>query len=366
MDKIPSFKVNHILLQEGIYVSRVDRVGGEDIVTYDIRVYAPSTAPQNIADGAGFHTIEHIGATYFRGNRCKFHKDVIYFGPMGCLTGFYLILKGNHPIKEVWDEVKNMFEHVIGTETIPGKSKEECGRASYHNLSTAQDIATRYLRILYEGVTQERTQYPIGKVLFLCATKEEERILLSTVPDFLTAIFCTGIGKVNAAVVAAKMIEDFQPDYVVSFGFAGGMPKTGCPTIIEKGSIVCADKVFYHDVWCGSPNKLGQVQGFPAFFKCQVNEEITEFVSMCVTKARYTRMATGSVATGDSFVTRKEDVYKILTIDNNAVCVDMEAAAIAQVCHEKGIKFSAYKVISDMIGEGDQMEEYFKSVERYG
>ena len=179
MDKIPSFKVNHKQLKQGIYVSRVDE---PNITTYDIRVIEPGdvylddVVPDTLL-GPAFHTIEHWGATYFRSKACEFNKDVIYFGPMGCLTGFYLILKGTHSITEVWEETAKMFTNLTAIQSIPGASAEECGRYGFHDLASAKRLAWHFLNVLNEGPVPERTTYPIGKVLFLCAMEEEaERI----------------------------------------------------------------------------------------------------------------------------------------------------------------------------------------------
>ena len=386
MEKIPSFKVNHNLLKEGIYVSRVDRVGDENVTTYDIRVFAPNTDPflpeiTNEPDiiGCAFHTIEHIGAAYFRSEDCSFHDDVIYFGPMGCLTGFYLIVKGKHEIKEIWSETFKMCCHIIACQNIPGCSEEECGRSYYHDIDKAQRIAKRFKSILEEGPTESRTVYPLGKVLILCAMKEEADIIKEglfkdgvssdSIP-FTAVVEVVGIGKVNAAVNATKFIEKHNPNYVVSFGFAGGISNPGDVFVVKKGTFAIAEKVFYHDVWCGEPNAVGQVQGYPPYFECEKNNKIMNEIYVAVSNDRKNypigSLKIGSIATGDSFITSQKDVIRILGIDPRTICVDMEAAAVAQVCYDNNVPFLAYKLISDVIGEGDQMKEYFKSVERYG
>ena len=105
-NKIDSFKVDHTKLKRGIYISRVDNVGGSGVVTYDIRVCEP--AKKEYMDPKVAHTIEHIGATFFR-TKSKFKDNVVYFGPMGCMTGFYLILSGYKKTDEVWNEVRSLF-----------------------------------------------------------------------------------------------------------------------------------------------------------------------------------------------------------------------------------------------------------------
>ena len=367
MDKIPSFKVNHKLLKEGIYVSRVDRVGDEEVTTYDIRVFAPNTntfLPEitNEPDiiGRAFHTIEHCGATYFRSESCSFHDDVIYFGPMGCLTGFYLIVKGKHEIKEIWSEAFKMCCHIIACENIPGCSEEECGRSYYHDIDKARRIAKRFMSILEEGPTESRTVYPLGKVLILCAMEEEAKILRDKKAPFDKIVEVVGIGKVNAAVKAAGFIEKYNPNYVVSFGYAGGIQNS----TVKKNDLIVGNRVFYHDVWCGEPNLLGQVQGCPQYFDCVENTTISNFIALAV-DITSRGVHDGAIATGDSFITKKEEVQRIKQIYWNTLCVDMEAAAIAQVCYDNNVPFLAYKIISDIIGEDGQMEQYSKTVKNY-
>jgi S-ribosylhomocysteine lyase len=157
-DKIESFKVNHLKLGTGIYVSRKDRTANGDVITtFDIRVCRPYAARP--MDSAAVHTIEHIGATYLR-TKSELKNDVIYFGPMGCLTGFYLILKGDLTPKDIWDEVVRLFREVYYSTAIPGASKIECGNYEFHNLHKAQEIADLYLRdTLYRGPLAENTEY---------------------------------------------------------------------------------------------------------------------------------------------------------------------------------------------------------------
>lgn len=142
MEKISSFKVDHRYLQPGIYVSRVDVVGEDEITTYDIRmIQVNKDLP---IDPAAMHTIEHIGATTLRNGPLK--NDVIYFGPMGCMTGCYLILKGEHTIEEVRQTVIGVMCLISNWEMdIPGASEKECGNYKFHNLSLARNYAKDYV-----------------------------------------------------------------------------------------------------------------------------------------------------------------------------------------------------------------------------
>lgn len=361
MDKIPSFKVNHKLLKQGIYVSRVDE---PNITTYDIRVIEPSDVYLDdvvpvVLLGQTFHTIEHWGATYFRSKVCEFNKDVIYFGPMGCLTGFYLILKGTHSIKEVWEETAKMFTNLTAIQSIPGATAEECGRYDFHDLGSAKRLAWNFLNVLNAGPDPERTTYPIGKVLFLCAMEEEAKRIKDKKAPFEKIVEVVGIGKVNAAVNAARLIEKYNPNYVVSFGFAGGIEP-----FVHKNDIVRGNRVFYHDVWCGEPNLFGQVQGYPQFFECCVNKAISDFIVIAL--GTYSQIRTGAIATGDHFVTKPSEADRIRAIRLDTLCVDMESAAIAQVCYDKKTPFMAYKMVSDIVGEEKQIENYDQTVHSGG
>ena len=128
--------------------------------------------------------------------------------------------------------------------------------------------------------------------------------------------------------------------------------------MLKGATIIDATDVFYHDVWCGEPNKPGQVQGYPQKFKCAVRPEITQIVLDTIKDKPVRAIDYGSVATGDSFVTSRDEVKRINAIDPTAKCVDMEAAAIAQVCYDKKIPFMAFKIISDVVGSENQVKDY--------
>lgn len=156
MEVIPSFQIDHTDLKPGIYVSRKDFVGGEPIVTYDIRMihvnHEPAISP------AAMHTIEHLAATFLRND--DYWKDyVIYWGPMGCLTGSYLIVKGDHDIEEIRDVMIAMFMFIINfSGDIPGATREECGNYTLHNMDEAKYAAKRYMEVL---VNEYDWEYPV-------------------------------------------------------------------------------------------------------------------------------------------------------------------------------------------------------------
>ena len=157
MNKIASFTVNHLTLIPGLYVSRIDKVNDSFVTTFDIRVTRPNTEP--VMDNPGIHAIEHLGATFLRN-----HKDwkdlVIYFGPMGCRTGFYMILSGEYQSLDVIDLVKEMFEFIINYEgVIPGASAIECGNYLDLNLSMAKFYARKYKMEVLDDFTKEKYNY---------------------------------------------------------------------------------------------------------------------------------------------------------------------------------------------------------------
>ena len=144
MERIKSFQVDHLTLLPGLYISRIDTMDGFTFTTYDIRVTRPNFEP--VMDTSVCHTIEHLGATYFR----NYYKDLtMYFGPMGCRTGFYLLFKGNKGVDEMKPIIKDMFKFVVDFEgKIPGQSAVECGNYLDMNLDMAKYYAKKYLKEL--------------------------------------------------------------------------------------------------------------------------------------------------------------------------------------------------------------------------
>ena len=141
MKKIESFKVNHITLDTGIYVSRKDSESGVTVTTFDLRFTRPNREP--VIDMPALHTLEHLGATYFRNSDIA--EKVVYFGPMGCRTGFYLLLFGEHTSEEIYERVLGFCDFVINFEgEIPGASAVECGNYSEQNLEMARFYAKMY------------------------------------------------------------------------------------------------------------------------------------------------------------------------------------------------------------------------------
>lgn len=142
MKKIASFTVDHIRLQPGLYVSRKDRVGKEVVTTFDLRITSPNDEP--VMNTAEVHTIEHLAATYLR-NREDWEDRVLYFGPMGCRTGFYLLLAGDLSSRDILGLVKECFVFIRDFEgEVPGASARDCGNYLDMNLPMAKYWAGRY------------------------------------------------------------------------------------------------------------------------------------------------------------------------------------------------------------------------------
>ena len=154
MNKIASFQVNHLDLLPGLYLSRQDRQDQCTVSTFDLRVTAPNREP--VMDTPAIHTIEHLGATFLRNSSRK--EEIIYFGPMGCRTGFYLVVFGDQTAENVYPLVLDMCDFILGFEgEIPGARPEECGNWSEQNLNMAKYYIRRYRSELTEN---KRTQYP--------------------------------------------------------------------------------------------------------------------------------------------------------------------------------------------------------------
>lgn len=158
MKQIASFDVNHLELLPGIYVSRRDKAGDEILTTFDLRMTRPNFEP--VMNTAEIHTIEHLGATFLRNDE-EYKDRVIYFGPMGCRTGFYLILAGSYESKDIVPLMVRMYEFIRDFEgEVPGASAICCGNYLDMNLPMAKYLADKYLSEVLYGITEERLNYP--------------------------------------------------------------------------------------------------------------------------------------------------------------------------------------------------------------
>ena len=158
MERIASFQVDHIRLNRGIYVSRIDEINGNYLTSFDIRMKLPNREPViNIAE---LHTMEHLGATFLR-NHSVWKEKIVYFGPMGCRTGFYLILKGKLESKDIVELMKELYKFMAEFKgDIPGATAIECGNYLDQNLPMANYEAKKYLEETLENLGEENLNYP--------------------------------------------------------------------------------------------------------------------------------------------------------------------------------------------------------------
>ena len=158
MDKITSFTINHLKLLPGVYVSRKDKAGDTTVTTFDIRMTRPNFEP--VMNTAEVHTIEHLGATFLR-NHTEYKDRVLYFGPMGCRTGFYLLLCGDYESRDIVPLMKEMFAFIRDyRRDVPGASARDCGNYLDMNLPMANWLADRFLREVLDSVDDSRLLYP--------------------------------------------------------------------------------------------------------------------------------------------------------------------------------------------------------------
>lgn len=158
MEKIASFTIDHIKLKPGVYVSRKDVVSDQIITTFDLRMTSPNDEP--VMNTAEVHTIEHLGATFLR-NHKEFGTKTIYFGPMGCRTGFYLLLAGDYESKEIVPLITEMYTFIRDFhEEVPGASAKDCGNYLDMNLGMANWLAKRYLDEVLTNISEDRLIYP--------------------------------------------------------------------------------------------------------------------------------------------------------------------------------------------------------------
>ena len=158
MEKITSFTIDHIKLLPGVYVSRKDKVGAETVTTFDLRMTAPNREP--VMGTGQMHAMEHLGATYLR-NHENWKDRVIYFGPMGCRTGFYLLLAGDLESHDIVGLMTEMWEFIRDFRgEVPGASPKDCGNYADMDLAAANEMAAHYLDTVLYGIGEDRLVYP--------------------------------------------------------------------------------------------------------------------------------------------------------------------------------------------------------------
>lgn len=158
MEKITSFTIDHIKLVPGLYISRKDMAGETPVTTFDIRMTNPNEEP--VMNTAEVHTIEHLAATFLR-NHPDYKDHVLYFGPMGCRTGFYLLLTGDYESRDILPLMREMFAFIAGfTGEVPGACAKDCGNYLDMNLPMARYVAKKYLTEVLDCITDSQLIYP--------------------------------------------------------------------------------------------------------------------------------------------------------------------------------------------------------------
>lgn len=158
MEKIASFTVDHLNLIPGVYVSRKDHIGSEVVTTFDIRMTRPNYEP--VMNTAEVHTIEHLGAIFLRNDK-EYGSKVVYFGPMGCRTGFYLLLAGDYDSIDIVSLLTRMYEFIADYQgEVPGASPRDCGNYLDMNLPMANYLAKKYLDEVLYCIAAEQLVYP--------------------------------------------------------------------------------------------------------------------------------------------------------------------------------------------------------------
>jgi S-ribosylhomocysteine lyase len=159
MEKIASFTIDHLRLYPGVYVSRKDKVGGNVVTTFDIRMTRPNFEP--VMNTAEIHTIEHLAATYLRNDK-DYGEKTVYFGPMGCRTGFYLLLSGDYASKDIVELLIGMFKFISEFEgDVPGAAAKDCGNYLDMNLPMAKYVAKKYLNEVLLNIKDSNLNYPV-------------------------------------------------------------------------------------------------------------------------------------------------------------------------------------------------------------
>ncbi|MDR1755745.1 MAG: S-ribosylhomocysteine lyase [Culturomica sp.] len=158
MEKIPSFTINHLRLERGIYVSRKDRIGAETVTTFDIRMKLANREP--VLGAGALHTMEHLVATWLRNNEA-WKEQIIYWGPMGCATGNYLLMKGDLQPEDIEGLLLDAFRFVRDFEgEVPGTTAKDCGTCLLHDLPMAKYEAAKYVKVL-ENMEEKNRRYPV-------------------------------------------------------------------------------------------------------------------------------------------------------------------------------------------------------------
>lgn len=363
--RIASFSVDHDLIREGLYISRIDG----DITTYDMRTRVPNSG--DYMDNLTMHSFEHMFATLIRSS--KIGADVIYFGPMGCQTGFYLLVR-NARDGEVLDTVKETLAYIGKYDgEMYGATRKECG--NYLNLSVeaARGEAVRYLAKLetcdgdlaYPKMPAIDSKVEIGIIgamdaeveglVELLEEKREEvrgsvRFYLGRLSGKRVAITRCGVGKVYAAIAAEAMIISYAPDLVINTGVGGAIAEG-----LHTADVVIADRLVQHDMdtsLLGDPK--GMISGINRIYFDADARAVRLLSDIAGRKGITARV--GTVATGDRFVAERGEKARIAAEFSASAC-EMEGGAIAHVATVASTPFAVIRAISDS-ADGEASMDY--------
>ncbi|MBE7066431.1 MAG: hypothetical protein E7385_02650 [Ruminococcaceae bacterium] len=345
--RIASFDVNHDVLVPGMYISRIDG----DVVTYDLRFIKPNTPPFMSVEAA--HTIEHLFATFVRNS--QFGSEVVYFGPMGCMTGFYLLLRNTVSYEDAITLVRDALDfvalsggHSYDHSYIPGNSRIECGNYLAHDLYGACKLANK-MRVVMENWSVAKLSYrPL--VLIQGAMMVEIADLLKKRNDFKKVVIndfvfyvsdglvisLTGIGMTNATIATTIAINHFHPSYIINQGTAGAhLPE------MHVGDFVVAEKSVNININFGSDDAEIPLDNQFKFF-----DGDKDLVKRLSTGGDGIRIFTGILGSGDLF-SRNENQINRLRNMYGEIAEEMECAGVYEVCKHFGVPCAGIRVISN-------------------
>lgn len=349
MKRIASFDVNHDVLNPGMYISRVDG----DVVTYDIRFIKPNTPPYISVEAA--HTIEHIFATYARNSR--FADSVVYFGPMGCMTGFYLLLRDSVSYEDAILLVREALQFVADfggdscdASLIPGVSRIECGNYLSHNLTQARALASDMVKVLagwnvgmlkYRGLTLIQGAMFVEIEKFL-EKRDFKEVCINDFKFYVSddlVISLTGIGMTNATIATVIAINEFHPTCIINQGTAGGHTE-----YLHVGDFVVADKSVNININFGSDDDSIPLDNQFKYFDADAS--LVKKMAEGAAKPDNTGLFTGTIGSGDVFNKDAETINKINAMYGE-LAEDMETAAVFEVCKHFNVPCAGIRVISN-------------------
>lgn len=350
MNKIASFTVDHRFINEGVYISRIDG----DITTYDMRMEKPNTG--SLIDNATMHSLEHLFATFVRNSEIA--DDVIYFGPMGCQTGFYLLVR-NADNAQVIRVIKKVLEDIsVYDGAMPGESEIECGNYRNLDVNLARIKAKEYLSKI-KDITEKDLEYSKGGVIGIIGAMPKEVAAVKEMMDFCktekigtlefnvgtllghnVVVAVAGVGKVNAAICTQTLISKYSPEFIINTGVAGGYKR------LKVGEIVVASAVVQHDFDTSAiGDKKGQIGGIN-IVEIPCSEKVSSEIVKALEEIKTIPYERGIVATGDQFICDREKAEEI-TETFGAIAYEMEGGSIGQVCYINNVDFCVLRSISD-------------------